>query len=128
RVAVLVNGLGSTTYEEQFVIFARVADRLEGEGLILVEPEVGEHVTSLDMAGLSVTVMLLDAELEPLWRAPVDTPAFRRGSFGSSTAAPPRRAPLPQQVVAERVAGAEPSQRAAGVVLGLLDQVVDVLK
>lgn len=128
RAAVLVNGLGSTTYEEQFVVFDRVAQRLEAEGLTLVEPEVGEHVTSLDMAGLSVTVMLLDEELEPLWCAPVDTPAFRRGSFSSTTAAPPRRGPLPQQVVAERVAGAEPSQRAAAVTLRLLDEVVDVLK
>jgi len=128
RVAVLVNGLGSTTYEEQFVVFARVADRLEAEGLTLVEPEVGEHVTSLDMAGLSVTVMLLDEELEQLWRAPVDTPAFRRGSFSSATAAPPRRAALPQQVVTERTAGAEPSQRAAAAALARLDRVVEVLK
>lgn len=128
RAAVLVNGLGATTYEEQFVVFARVAERLEAEGFTLVEPEVGEHVTSLDMAGLSVTAMLLDEELESLWRAPVDTPAFRRGSFGSSTAAPPRRAALPQQVVAERTAGAEPSQQAAAVALGWLDEVVGVLK
>src|SRR5690606_399230 len=105
RVAILVNGLGATTYEEQFVVFARVADRFEAEGFTLVEPEVGEHVTSLDMAGLSVTAMLLDDELEPLWRAPVDTPAFRRGSLGSTTSAPPRRGPLPQQAGAERTAG-----------------------
>lgn len=128
RVAILVNGLGATTYEEQFVVFARVADRLEAEGFTLVEPEVGEHVTSLDMAGLSVTAMLLDDELEPLWRAPVDTPAFRRGSLGSTTSAPPRRGPLPQQAGAERTAGAEPSQRAAAVALARLDDVVDALK
>lgn len=128
RVALLVNGLGSTTYEEQFVVFAQVAARFEAEGFTLVAPEVGEHVTSLDMAGLSVTATLLDDELESLWRAPVDTPAFRRGSFASTAAAPPRRAPLPQQVVAERVAGAAPSQQAAGAVLGWLDEVVGVLK
>lgn len=128
RVAILVNGLGATTYEEQFVVFARVADRFEAEGFTLVEPEVGEHVTSLDMAGLSVTAMLLDDELEPLWRAPVDTPAFRRGSLGSTTSAPPRRGPLPQQAGAERTAGAEPSQRAAAVALARLDDVVDALK
>lgn len=128
RVAILVNGLGATTYEEQFVVFARVADRFEAEGFTLVEPEVGEHVTSLDMAGLSVTAMLLDDELEPLWRAPVDTPAFRRGSLGSTTSAPPRRGPLPQQAGAERTAGAEPSQRAAAVALTRLDDVVDALK
>jgi len=128
RLAVLVNGLGATTYEEQFVVFARVAERFEAEGFTLVEPEVGEHVTSLDMAGLSVTVVLLDEELEELWTAPVDTPAFRRGSFGSSTATSPRRGPLPQGVVAERTAGSEPSHAAAAAALVWLDGVVDVLK
>jgi len=128
RVAILVNGLGATTYEEQFVVFARVAERFEAEGFTLVEPEVGEHVTSLDMAGLSVTATLLDDELEPLWRAPVDTPAFRRGSFSSTTTAPPRRAALPAQVLAERSTGSEVSRAAAVTALALLDDVVGVLK
>ncbi|WP_156254105.1 dihydroxyacetone kinase family protein [Pseudactinotalea terrae] len=128
RVAVLVNGLGATTYEEQFVVFGRVAERLEAEGFTLVAPEVGEHVTSLDMAGLSVTAMLLDDELEQLWLAPIDTPAFRRGSFGATAAAPPRRRALPQEAVAERAAGSEASQSAAALALGLLDDVVLVLK
>lgn len=44
-----------------------------------MEPEVGELVTSLDMAGCSLTLMWLDDELENLWRAPADTPAYRKG-------------------------------------------------
>ena len=44
-----------------------------------MRPEVGEHVTSLDMAGLSLTVMFLDEELEQHWLAAADAPAFRRG-------------------------------------------------
>jgi D-erythrulose 4-kinase len=45
-----------------------------------VLPEVGELVTSLDMAGVSLTVTWLDNELEPLWAAPAETPAYRRGN------------------------------------------------
>ena len=80
RVAVLLNGLGATKYEELFVVYSRVAERLDQLGLTVVEPEVGEHVTSLDMEGLSLTITFLDAELEQYWTTPVDTPAFRRGA------------------------------------------------
>ncbi|MGP9536406.1 dihydroxyacetone kinase family protein [Brachybacterium sp. AOP43-C2-M15] len=79
RVAVILNGLGTVKYEEMFVVWKHAAQLLEEAGLTVVRPEVGEHVTSLDMAGLSLTVMRLDEELEQLWLAPADTPAFRRG-------------------------------------------------
>ncbi|UWX97080.1 dihydroxyacetone kinase family protein [Arthrobacter zhaoxinii] len=78
RVAVLLNGLGTVKYEELFVVYGRVAERLAAAGLTVVAPEVGEHVTSLDMAGLSLTIVFLDDELEKYWLAPADTPAFRR--------------------------------------------------
>lgn len=84
RVAVLVNGLGATTHEELYAVYAHVADRLEDRGLTIVAPEVGEHVTSLDMAGLSVTVTYLDEDLERWWLAPADTPAFRRGQLAAA--------------------------------------------
>ncbi len=80
RCAVVLNGLGGTKYEELFVVFARVRARLESLGLELVSPVVGEHVTSLDMAGLSLTVTVLDDDLASLWDAPCDSPAFRRGA------------------------------------------------
>ncbi|MGP5290417.1 dihydroxyacetone kinase family protein [Brachybacterium tyrofermentans] len=79
RVAVVLNGLGTVKYEEMFVVWKHVSKLLADAGLTLVRPEVGEHVTSLDMAGLSLTVMRLDEELEQHWLAPADTPAFRRG-------------------------------------------------
>ncbi|NSC23262.1 D-erythrulose kinase, partial [Streptomyces albus subsp. chlorinus] len=78
RVAVLLNGLGATKYEELYVLWAAVARLLTEAGLELVRPEVGELVTSLDMAGCSLTVTWLDDELERLWLAPADTPAYRR--------------------------------------------------
>lgn len=80
RVAVLLNGLGTVKYEELFVVYSRVADRLSAAGLTPVLPDVGEFVTSLDMAGLSLTLVFLDEELENYWTAPVDTPAYRRGA------------------------------------------------
>lgn len=79
RVAVLVNGLGTVKYEELFVLYGQVAARLGDAGLTIVEPECGELVTSLDMAGLSVTLFWLTEELEELWRAPAYTPAYRKG-------------------------------------------------
>ena len=81
RVAVILNGLGTVKYEELFVVYARIAERLQDNGLTAVRPEVGEFVTSLDMAGLSLTLVFLDEELEKLWLAPVETPAYRRGTM-----------------------------------------------
>ncbi|WP_350001168.1 dihydroxyacetone kinase family protein [Pseudarthrobacter sp. WHRI 8279] len=80
RIAVILNGLGSTKHEELFVLWGTVAPLLRAAGYTLVMPEVGELVTSLDMAGVSLTVTWLDGELEPLWLAPAETPAYRRGN------------------------------------------------
>jgi dihydroxyacetone kinase len=80
RVAVILNGLGSVKYEELFVVYRRVAQLLAEAGLHVVEPEVGELVTSFDMAGVSLTLCWLDEELERFWRAPAATPAYRKGS------------------------------------------------
>ena len=81
RVAVVLNGLGRTKYEELFVVWKTVAGRLAAAGLTVVQPEVGELVTSLDMAGCSLTVTWLDEELERLWCSPADTPAYRKGQI-----------------------------------------------
>jgi dihydroxyacetone kinase len=91
RAAVLVNGLGATKYEELYALFADVAPLLTDAGVEIVAPEIGELVTSLDMAGCSLSVTWLDPELEELWTAPADTPAFRRGNAAISTAFTERR-------------------------------------
>ena len=80
RIAVILNGLGRTKYEELFVVWGSVTRLLRERGYTIVEPEVGELVTSLDMAGCSLTVMWLDDELERYWTAPADTPAYRKGA------------------------------------------------
>lgn len=79
RIAVILNGLGCTKYEELFVVWGTVAELLKEAGYTIVEPEVGELVTSLDMAGCSLTIMWLDDGLEEYWTAPADTPAYRKG-------------------------------------------------
>ncbi|MFD7086922.1 dihydroxyacetone kinase family protein [Streptomyces sp. NPDC059896] len=86
RVALLLNGLGEATYEELYVVHRRVAERLAAEGLTVVAPVVGEQITSLGMAGLSLTLTFLDAELEALWTAPAAAPAFRRGAVAPRAA------------------------------------------
>jgi dihydroxyacetone kinase len=86
RVAVVLNGLGRTKYEELFVVWKTVATRLAAAGLTVVQPEVGELVTSLDMAGCSLTVTWLDEELERLWCSPADTPAYRKGQIAGTAA------------------------------------------
>ncbi|QAY60121.1 dihydroxyacetone kinase family protein [Microbacterium protaetiae] len=79
RVAVIVNGLGSVKSEELFVLYGSIAAGLEAAGLVIVDPEVGEYATSFEMAGVSLTLLWLDVELEKAWRAPAYTPAYRKG-------------------------------------------------
>jgi dihydroxyacetone kinase len=83
RVVPILNGLGSVKNEEMYVVFDRLAELLEASGVQLVDPQVGEFCTSFDMAGVSLTLLWLDDELERLWLAPADTPAFRTGAVDS---------------------------------------------
>lgn len=87
RVVVLLNGLGRTKYEEMFATYTRVHERLAAAGLSPQHTEVGEFVTSLDMAGVSLSIMVLDDELAELYAAPCDTPGYR--SAGAALAQVP---------------------------------------
>ena len=80
RVVVILNGLGSVKYDELFVVYREVDRLLRGSGITVVDCEVGEICTSFDMAGVSLTLVWLDEELERLWLVPAETPAFRRGT------------------------------------------------
>jgi dihydroxyacetone kinase len=88
RVAVMLNGLGATKYEELFALWLSVEAELKAVGLTIVAPEVGEFVTSLDMAGCSLTLSWLDHGLEDLWLAPASCAAFRRDSEARLPASP----------------------------------------
>src|SRR4029079_1339955 len=84
RIAVILNGLGRTKYEELFVVWKTASKLLTDAGYVVVDPEVGELVTSLDMAGCSLTLTWLDDELERWWTPPADTPAYRKGRATAS--------------------------------------------
>jgi len=75
-VAVLLNGLGATQYEEMFVLYKDVHRRLVAEGFSPYKPIVNEMVTSLDMAGCSLTLCWLDDELTALLDAPCASAAY----------------------------------------------------
>lgn len=81
RVSVMVNGLGATPREELLIVYRRVAERLTERGVQPILPHVGEYATSMEMAGLSVTVFKLDDELEALLRAPANTPFYTNANI-----------------------------------------------
>jgi len=110
RIAVLLNGLGSTKQEELFVLWLTVAPLLRAAGYTLVMPEVGELVTSLDMAGVSLTVTWLDDELEPLWTAPAETPAYRRGNAALPGGEVDEQAPAEDTAAPETFAASDASR------------------
>jgi dihydroxyacetone kinase-like protein len=76
EIAVLVNGLGATPLSELFIMFGSVHPLLVGAGLRICRSYVGNFVSSLDMAGCSISLMRLDNELRRLLLAPAESPAF----------------------------------------------------
>ena len=78
-VVCFFNGLGGTPLIELYVMFNEVRKILAGHGVQIARSLVGSYITSLDMAGTSVTLLRVDDELLSLWDAPVRTPALRWG-------------------------------------------------
>jgi len=78
-VLAFVNGMGATPLLEQYLMYGEVGRILEKAGVTVVRSLVGPYITSLDMAGCSVTLLKLDDELLRLWDAPVRTPGLRWG-------------------------------------------------
>jgi dihydroxyacetone kinase-like protein len=79
NVLAFVNGLGGTPTIELYVIYNELAKQLAERGLTATRSLVGDYITSLEMAGASITLLKLDDELTGLWDAPVHTPALRWG-------------------------------------------------
>ncbi len=75
----LLNGFGATPLSELYLMYDAVRKRLEASGIVVARSLVGNFVTSLDMAGCSASISLLDEEMKRLWDAPVHTPALRWG-------------------------------------------------
>lgn len=138
RAAVILNGLGATKYEELFVLWKDVLPRLTEAGIQVILPEVGELVTSLDMAGCSLTICWLDDELAPLWEAPADTPAFRRGQVApapsASTVASSGSVAAGRENESARIArrpveeASAESREAAATIRRALDRMLEVIR
>jgi dihydroxyacetone kinase-like protein len=80
RVLAFVNGMGGTPLIELYVVYRKLAEILDGRGITIARNLVGNYITSLEMAGCSITLLRLDEELIRLWDAPVHTPALRWGA------------------------------------------------
>jgi dihydroxyacetone kinase-like protein len=79
RVLAFVNGMGGTPLIELYVVFNKLAQICGDRGVTIERSLVGSYITSLEMAGCSITLLKLDDELLRYWDAPVDTPALRWG-------------------------------------------------
>ena len=78
-LAVMVNGMGGTPLIELYLVYNEVAKIIAAKGATIARCLVGNYITSLDMAGASITVLRLTPDLTRLWDAPVETPALRWG-------------------------------------------------
>jgi len=78
EVAVLINGLGATPLEEQYIMYRRVSQILNDQGIKVLHVYVGEFATSMEMAGASISLLKLDDELKTLLAKPANTPFFKQ--------------------------------------------------
>jgi dihydroxyacetone kinase-like protein len=79
RLIAMVNGMGGSPLMELYLVYNELHKICNGKGLIIARRLVGNFITSLEMAGCSITLMKADDELLQLWDAPVNTPALRWG-------------------------------------------------
>jgi dihydroxyacetone kinase-like protein len=79
RVLAFVNGMGGTPLIELYVVYNAVNKILKGRGITIARNLVGSYITSLEMAGCSISLLRMDDEMIRLWDAPVHTPGLRWG-------------------------------------------------
>jgi len=79
EVLLFVNGMGGTPLLELFILYRKAQEILRNRGISVARSLVGPYITSLEMAGASMTLLRLDDELKHFWDAPVCTPALRWG-------------------------------------------------
>jgi dihydroxyacetone kinase-like protein len=80
NVLAFVNGMGGTPLIELYIVYNELNKFLQGKGITIERNLIGNYITSLEMAGCSITLVRLDEELTRLWDAPVDTVALRWGA------------------------------------------------
>jgi len=80
KVIAMVNGMGGTPQIELYIVYRRMIQVLGEAGIEVARNLVGNYITSLEMAGCSITLLSADDEMLRLWDAPVNTPALRWGA------------------------------------------------
>ncbi len=137
RVAVLVSGLGATPLMEQYILYGELAQRLQASGITIAFKQVGNLFTSLEMMGVTLTVMKLDDELEACLQQPCESVGFtlagapgteRARSYAgfiaaqavSAATATPRAKVAPRQVTGAAV----PLATSGALVRDLIDTIV----
>jgi dihydroxyacetone kinase-like protein len=76
EVSVMINGLGATPLEELLIVYRRIHMMLNEKGIKVYMPHIGEYATSMEMAGLSITLLKLDPQLKELLKSPASTPFY----------------------------------------------------
>ena len=79
KVLAFVNGMGGTPLIELYIVYNELNNFLKGRGITIARNLIGPYITSLEMAGCSITLLKLDDQLQALWDAPVKTPGLRWG-------------------------------------------------
>lgn len=79
QVLAFVNGMGGTPLLELYIIYQELVNICQERSITITRNFIGDYITSLEMAGCSITLLKLDDELTGLWDAPVHTPALQRG-------------------------------------------------
>lgn len=79
RVIAFVNSMGGTPVSELYTVYRKLAQVCEANGITIVRNLIGPYITSLEMAGMSITLMKVDDEILRFWDAPVKTPGLRWG-------------------------------------------------
>jgi dihydroxyacetone kinase-like protein len=80
EVLAFVNSMGGTPLIELYVLYRKLAEMLDAKGITIARNLIGPYITSLEMAGASITLLKLDDEMKELWDAPVITPGMRWGA------------------------------------------------
>ena len=80
NVLAFVNSMGGTPLIELYIVYRDLHRFLEGRGVTITRNLIGPYITSLEMQGVSITLLKLDDELTRLWDAPVKTPGMRWGA------------------------------------------------
>lgn len=78
EVIAFVNSMGGTPVSELYAVYRKLAQVCEDKGIQIVRNLIGPYITSLEMQGMSITLLKADEEILKFWDAPADTPGFRR--------------------------------------------------